>query len=226
MLNDDRTLVVFGAGGHGKAVAEIATKAGWSVAGFVDDNPADKENRHDSTHIFGDRQWLLRSMPPGWRVALGVGDNRARKAISEFLYANKIGLATIVSGHAVVSISSEIGAGTVIMPGVVVNAEVMVGAGAILNTSSVIEHDVRVGAFAHIGPHATLGGGAQAGELTFVGMGAAVLPAIRIGRRCLLGALSLATSDVPDDVTAYGVPARIQALRVVSRQTTVAYNRA
>jgi len=195
------------------------------VAGFVDDNPEDKGRRCGLTRFLGDREWLQGFIPSGWRVALGVGDNRARKAIAEFLQASGISLATIVSSDAVVSTSCEIGAGAVIMPGAVVNAEVIVGSGAILNTCSVVEHDARVGEFAHIGPHATLGGGSQAGELAFVGMGAAVLPAIRVGRRCVLGALSLATMDLPDDVTAYGVPARAQAPRD-SEQMIVAYNRA
>jgi sugar O-acyltransferase (sialic acid O-acetyltransferase NeuD family) len=222
MWNDERTLIVFGAGGHGKTVAEVAAKAGWKVAGFVDDDPDAQEKRSTAVHIFGDRHWLRRSLPRGWRVALGVGDNRARKAIAEFLHGNGIGLSTVVSPQAMVSLSCEIGAGAVIMPGAVVNAEAMVGSGAILNTSSVVEHDARVGAFAHIAPHATLGGGSQAGELTFVGMGAAVLPAIRVGRRCVLGALSLAIADVPDDVTAYGVPARIHTSHGGSRLETVA----
>jgi sugar O-acyltransferase (sialic acid O-acetyltransferase NeuD family) len=223
-LSDDRTLIVFGAGGHGRAIAEVATRAGWKVAGFVDDGLWRNEKRSGSTHIFGDRDWLRRSIPQGWSVALGVGDNHARKAIAEFLQASGIRLSTIVSSDAVVSISCEIGEGAVIMPGAVVNAEAIVGSGVILNTCSVVEHDARIGAFAHIAPHATLGGGAQAGELTFVGMGAAVLPSIRIGERCVLGALSLATMDIPDDVTAYGVPARIQA-SPGGGKPMVAYNR-
>lgn len=222
-MSNDRTVIVFGAGGHGRAIAEVATKAGWRVAGFVDDDPGVKERQYGS-HIFGDREWLQRSIPRGWRIALGVGDNQVRKTIAEFLRANGIGMATIVSADAVVSASCEIGDGAVIMPGAVVNAEVIVGSGAILNTCSVVEHDARVGDFVHIAPHATLGGGAQAGELTFVGMGAAVLPAIRVGRRCVLGALSLATMDIPDGETAYGVPARVQAPRG-SGQVTAAYNR-
>jgi len=223
-LSNDRTVLVFGAGGHGRAIAEVATRAGWRVAGFVDDAPGTKEKRCGSAHIFGDREWLRRFIPRSWRVALGVGDNHARKAIAEFLQAGGIALSTIVSSDAVVSTSCEIGAGAVIMPGAVVNADVIVGSGAILNTGSVVEHDARVGRFVHIAPHATLGGGSQAGDLTLVGMGAALLPAIRVGKRCVLGALSLATMDLPDDVTAYGVPARIQSPRV-SGQMTVAYNR-
>ncbi len=222
-MNNDRTVIVFGAGGHGRAIAEVATRAGWRVAGFVDDNLVANDGHCGQAHVFGGREWLLRSIPPGWRVALGVGDNHARKAIFEFLQGNRIGVSTIVSSDAVVSTSCEIGAGTVIMPGAVVNSGVSLGSGVILNTGVVVEHDTRIGGFAHIAPHATLGGGSQAGELAFVGMGAAVLPSIRIGKRCILGALSLATMDLPDDVTAYGVPARVQAPRV-SAQTMVAYN--
>ena len=46
-------------------------------------------------------------------------------------------------------------------------------------------------------------------ENTFLGFGAVVLPNVRIGRNCMIGAGSVVTSDIPDNSVAIGVPARV-----------------
>jgi len=47
------------------------------------------------------------------------------------------------------------------------------------------------------------------GEGTFIGMHSVVLPNVRIGRCCVIGAGSVVRSDIPDYSVAAGVPARI-----------------
>jgi acetyltransferase-like isoleucine patch superfamily enzyme len=74
----------------------------------------------------------------------------------------------------------------------------------------VVEHDCTVGDFAHLSPKSSLGGAACVETLAHVGIGATVLPLVRVGARTILGAGSVLTRDLPDDVIPYGVPARIQ----------------
>lgn len=203
-------MIVFGSGGHGNVVADIASRAGWSVAGFVDDDCASGGCGDRQRPVLGDRNWL-RSIPRDtYQVALGIGDNFARQAIAEFLRAEQIEIATIVSPFAVISASATLGEGTVIMPGAVVNAMAIIGEGVIVNTGAVVEHDSRVGSYAHLSPNSTLGGGVEVGEFAHIAIGAVVLPLLRIGRRSILGAGSVATRAIPDDVIAYGVPAHIK----------------
>jgi len=47
------------------------------------------------------------------------------------------------------------------------------------------------------------------GDASFLGFGAVVLPNVRIGKRCVIGALSVVTTDVPDYSIVAGAPARI-----------------
>jgi acetyltransferase-like isoleucine patch superfamily enzyme len=54
-----------------------------------------------------------------------------------------------------------------------------------------------------------LGGGVQIGEEAFLGLSATVLPQIKVGARTIVGAGAVVTQDLPSDVTAVGVPARI-----------------
>ncbi len=46
------------------------------------------------------------------------------------------------------------------------------------------------------------------GDDTWIGVGAVILPGVRVGNFCLVGAGSVVTSDVPDYAVVAGVPAR------------------
>jgi len=213
VMNDIK-LIIFGTGGHGKVVADIAMQAGWKVVGFIDDNSASIGTMCIGLPVFGDRSWLCTLPRESYRVAMGIGDNLARMSAMQFLDAEKLEVATIISPSAIISPYAQIGSGTVIVSGAVVNAMAIIGDGVIVNTGAVVGHNVKVENYAHLSAHSTLGGGAEVGEFTHIALGATILPLLRIGSRSILGAGSVATRSIPDDVIAYGVPARIQRNRV------------
>ena len=78
----------------------------------------------------------------------------------------------------------------------------------ILNTGCVVEHDCRVDDFAHLSPNGALGGGAEIGPRTHLGLGAVVLPLVKVGADVRVGAGAVVTRDVPAGVTVVGIPAR------------------
>lgn len=47
------------------------------------------------------------------------------------------------------------------------------------------------------------------GDGTFIGMGTLILPNVRIGRHCYIGANSVVSSDIPDYSLAAGTPAKV-----------------
>jgi acetyltransferase-like isoleucine patch superfamily enzyme len=47
------------------------------------------------------------------------------------------------------------------------------------------------------------------GERTFIGCNSTILPGVTIGKRCVIGAGSVVTKDVPDGTVVAGVPARV-----------------
>jgi sugar O-acyltransferase (sialic acid O-acetyltransferase NeuD family) len=203
-------LIVFGAGGHGRVVAETAENAGWTITGFIDDK-APAGTKIDSRHrVLGNREWLSSLPREGYQVALGIGDNYTRGAIALYLESLGFAMAIIISSSAVVSPSAQVGMGTVVLPGAIINSNATIGKGAIINSGAVVEHDSKVGEYAHLSPRSTLGGGAEVGEFTQIGIGSSILPLVSVGRRGILGAGAVATRSVPDDVVAFGVPARVQ----------------
>jgi sugar O-acyltransferase (sialic acid O-acetyltransferase NeuD family) len=209
-LNVKKDLVVFGAGGHGKVVADVAMSAGFSLAGFVDDSPTLHGLCILGLPVLGNRQWFYQADPEAYTVVIAIGDNYLRFKLARLLANQNIDLTTIISPSAVISPSARIGRGTVVMPGVVVNADAVVGEGAILNTGTIVEHDVMIGQFVHVSPNAALGGAAEVGDLAHIGIGSTVLPLVCIGSRSILGAGSLATRNISNDVVAFGSPARVR----------------
>ena len=83
------------------------------------------------------------------------------------------------------------------------------GDGAIINTNAGVDHDCRIGSGAHIGPGSALAGNVEIGCESFLGAGTCVVPCVRIGSRAIVGAGSVVLRDIPDNVIAMGVPARI-----------------
>jgi acetyltransferase EpsM len=96
-----------------------------------------------------------------------------------------------------------ISAGAIVSPG----AEL--GRGVLLNTKASVDHDSRVGDFAHVSLGATVGARCVVGEETLVAPGATVASGCRIGARTVVGAGSVVVRDLPDDVVAWGAPARV-----------------
>jgi sugar O-acyltransferase (sialic acid O-acetyltransferase NeuD family) len=202
-------ILVFGASGHGKVVADVARAAGHEVIGFVDDDPIRRSAGLWGLPVHswaecGDR-WGGRDRPA---VALGIGDNAARQRIHERVVAAGFEVPCLIHPSAVVAPRARLGAGTVVMALVAVNPDADVGVGAILNTGCVVEHDCRVGDFAHLSPGSALGGGVQVGDRSHLGLGAVVLPLVRVGADVRVGAGAVVHREVTDGVTVVGVPAR------------------
>ncbi|MGH8436286.1 MAG: acetyltransferase [Pseudomonas sp.] len=203
-----RKLAILGASGHGKVVADTAECCDWQSVEFFDDAwPALKAN--GAWPVVGETTALLSRVDDFDGVVVAIGNNRIRYA--KLLELQKAGakLATLVHPAAIVSRYAAIDVGSVVFAGVVVSADTRVGLGAILNTGCSIDHDCVLGAAVHVSPGARLAGGVQVGDLSWIGIGASVRQLIRIGRNVMVGAGAAVVLNIPDDVTAIGVPARV-----------------
>lgn len=195
-------LIVYGAGGHGQVVAEFAHAAGWRVLGFIDDRPP-------GTTVNGlpvlERAILTQRRAT---LAIAIGDNRTRQRLT--LECRDLGhsFLTLIHPTASISPSARLGTGVFVGPFAVINPFAQIGDGVIVNTAAVVEHHVRLGDFAHVAPRSVVAGGASVGALTLIGTGASIIPGIVIGERCILGAGAAAVRNIPDGITAVGVPAR------------------
>jgi sugar O-acyltransferase (sialic acid O-acetyltransferase NeuD family) len=198
--------MIYGAGGHGKVVAEAAREAGYVVSCFLDDSLSGQSvlGIPVRPRIQDIIQQLL-----AHEVIIAVGEIAARQRLFTEFVAYKARLATIVHPFSWISPSATLGTGTFIGGGVVINAQSVVGENCIINTSSSIDHDCRIGDHSHICPGVRLAGNVTVGAKTLLGTGASVIPGVKIGDNCVIGAGSVVLRNIPDSSVIYGVPARI-----------------
>jgi sugar O-acyltransferase (sialic acid O-acetyltransferase NeuD family) len=131
-----------------------------------------------------------------------------RKGMINKLRTLSLDGATIIHPSALISQSAEIGHGCLISPGVIIGPGVKIGDHCIINSATTIDHDSTIEENVIMGAGVHLPGFVQVLSGTFIGVGSSSVNGVTIGRDCLIGAGSVITKDVPDNVLAAGVPAK------------------
>ena len=157
-------LLIVGAGGHGRSVAEAVLAAGsYKVVGFVDDAASALQHVW-ALPVFGATADLTSYREYADVAIVAMGNNRLREELHGRLTVAGFELATVVHPKAVVSPRAVIGAGCAIMAGAIVGTGAQLGAGVIVNCGAVIDHDGRVDDFCHLGVNAAMSGGSVLGR--------------------------------------------------------------
>jgi sugar O-acyltransferase (sialic acid O-acetyltransferase NeuD family) len=204
------SLVIVGAGDHGRVVLELLRAAGEGPNGFVEPGHAEGIGQRsvDGLPLLGDLEDCLDWLQPAARFVVAVGDNRARRAAFE--RGLELGLAPFPAVHpaALLLAGAVVEPGAVVCAGAVIGLAARVGADAIVNTGATVDHDNRIGPHATVAPGANLAGRVSVGEGAFVGIGAAVREGCSIGAWAVVGGGAMVVDDVPADARVAGVPAR------------------
>ncbi len=197
-------VIVIGAGGHGKVVADLVLTCGDTLLGFLDDRQA----RHPlvaGVPVLGKIADYARY--PAAAFVIAIGDSAVRERIVRQL--DGVRWYTAIHPAAVVSaLDVQVGEGSVVMANAVLNPSARVGKHSIINTAAVVEHDNRIGDFAHVSVGARLGGTVSIGNHSWIGMGATVSNNVSICARCMIGAGAVVIRDIKESGTYVGVPAR------------------
>ena len=196
-------LIIIGAGGHGRVIADMAMKLGYTDISFLDDNA---EGCWMGCSVAGKTCEILSFDNGRTDFVIGIGNNAVRKRIAEQYSVNWV---TLVHPTAQTAIDVKLGAGTVVMAGAIINASARVGAHCIINTGAIVEHDNVLGDYVHISPRAALAGTVHIGEATHIGIGAVVRNNLHIIGGCVIGAGAVVVKNIESSGTYIGVPARI-----------------
>lgn len=204
-------VVIVGAGGHGKVVLDILREAGkHNPIGFIDADTTLSGTRVGGLPVFGPANQLPKLRAKKITAAIiAIGDNRARQTYAVMLSEHNFELINAIHPTASVSRSAVVGRNIVIAAQAVICAEAKIGDSAIINTAAVVDHECEIFPGAHVCPTAALAGRVRIGEAAFIGIGAKIIPCVTVGQHAIIGAGAVVISDVPDDATAVGVPARI-----------------
>ncbi len=184
-----KPLIIFGAGGQGMVLKEIAQLVGYESVSFLDDN-----NLHVSDlDKISDTDFII-----------GIGDNEIRK-IKSLSYSSYINL---IHPKAYLSPSVKIGLGNAFMPFSFLGTGSIVKNHVILNSGCSVDHHCVFESYVHVAPNATVCGNVQLGEGAFIGAGAIIIPGVKIGKWAVIGAGAVVTKDVPPYAKMIGSPAK------------------
>lgn len=203
------SLIIVGAGGHGKCIAEIASMMNkWDEIAFLDDNKVGIE-------IFGfpvlDRVANFEKYRSKFNCAfVAIGNNHSRLMFLNQMINSGFEIPVMIHPKSIISEYTTIGAGTSIHAGAVINPDVVVGKGSIINTGATIDHDCNIGEGVHLSPGSHIGGTTTIKNLTWVGIGSSISNNLSIGNKVVVAGGAMVIEDVPDDVLVAGVPAVIK----------------
>ena len=204
-----KNVVILGAGGHAKVIADIIIKNGDKLIGFLDDNKVGTVFLDYS--VIGKIDDTL-NFPTDTYFIVGIGSNQIRK-----LFDNTYHLLWYKAIHPFTQIADDvfIDDGTTIMANAVINSSSVIGRHCIVNTGAIVEHDNILENYVHVSPNATLCGTVKVGELSHIGAGSTIINNIDICTNVIVGAGAVVVKDLPANCTAVGAPARAIKFREI-----------
>lgn len=212
-----KAIIIMGAGGHAKVCIELLRAMGEKV-GFCIGSEGSADLCLDVPVLQGDKH-LSRLRKEGYsRIFIAIGSNALRERLATMAINEGYNLINAISPQAIISSSARLGSGIAIMAGVVINAEATIADLAIINTGATVDHDCQIAKAVHIAPQCALAGNVKVGPQSFLGIGSKVIPEIEIGEKVILGAGTVVISNIKNEVTAVGVPARIINKSVVGKE--------
>ena len=198
----NRQLIIIGAGGHGKVIAEIARLNGYKAICFLDD-----EVVSISGYLGKIAEYIRYVGSCDFFVA--IGNNAIRQKIQDKICSGNARIINLIHPQAVISPNVIFGAGVAVMAGVVINTGAKIGNGVIINTCSSVDHDFIVHNYAHISVGAHIAGTVEIGERTFVGAGVTVINNVTICSDCIVGAGGVVIKNLAQSGVYKGVPVKI-----------------
>lgn len=204
-------LFIVGCGNVGGFVAYNFTDFNlqeFEIAGFLDDDIQKWGKTFFGYSVLGGIDMLNReSQPIG--VVVSIANPQIKRKIIQNISAKNILFPKLVSSRAWISQKVEVGQGVIIYPGVSVNYQTVIEDFVIINMNSAVGHDCRLGKFTTLAPGICLAGSSYLGECVDMGINSSTKRSISIGENTIIGGMAMVTKDIPNNVVALGIPARI-----------------
>lgn len=199
-------LIIIGASGHGKVVADIAIKMNkWQRIAFLDDDESIKTSME--LEVIGKTADAFTYKDEA-DFFVAIGSNATREKIQEKLIEEGLNVVSLIHPSTIIGTDVEINMGTAIMAGVVINSSSRIGKGCIINTSASLDHDNVIEDYVHISPGVRTAGSVGIGKSTWLGIGSVVSNNVNICSGCKVGAGAVVVNDITEPGTYVGVPVR------------------
>lgn len=199
---EQRSILIYGGGGHGKCVIELVRSVGtYEIVGIVDDGIR-AGLQVMGCEVLGDESVIAPLHASGVQQALnavgGIGDVQLRISIFRKLINVGFSFPTLIHPSSVVEPSAVLGDGIQVLPQSYIGTDAAVGFGVIINNGVIVSHDCQLGDYAGLAPGVILAGGVRVGEGVQMGLGVTVNLNVNIGEYAQIGNSAVIKADVPD----------------------------
>ena len=204
-----KDLVIIGAGGFGREVAEYVRVINeetptWNFLGFIDD---DKAETPEGYKILGNLDYLLGLKEKPY-FAIAIANSVAREKIANRCLEAQMQAATIIHPTTLIGPNCEIGEGCIICRNCHLTTNVKIGKFNIINGRCSIGHDAVMGDYCSMMTSALIGGETNIGNHNYFGLRCTMINLIDTCDHCTFGACACIVKDTTEPGTYVGVPAK------------------
>jgi sugar O-acyltransferase (sialic acid O-acetyltransferase NeuD family) len=217
--SDKKTLAIYGAGGLGREVLELAKIVDkWNEIVFIDDINPDRIVSGMQVYDFEKVVSLYKNAEI--EFIIGVGEPNVRKILFDKVKSHNYAFTTLIHPSVFISESTIIGEGCVISENAFISCDIKIERNVYLQPMASIGHDTEISNHCVISTFATLAGECKIGECTYIAMSVPVKEKISIGSGSVIGMGSVVLRDIPDNVVAMGNPARAMKMNETGKVFT------
>ena len=209
-----KDLIIIGASGFGREVAWLVERINeerqkWNILGFLDDDEMLQGTSINGYKVIGNSDSVKNYSGAYYVCAIGCSKVR-EKVISKIKKMNpSIKFATLIDPTAQLSNLVTMGEGVIICANSIVTVNINIGNFVVINLSCTVGHDTVIKDFVTMYPSANISGKTEIGNFAELGTGMQIIQGKKIGDHAFIGAGSVVVSDIPDNCTAVGSPAKI-----------------
>ena len=207
------TIILIGGGNQAHYTIDIIEREGkYQIAGIIDSIQPIGSVRFNYP-ILGRQENILEIIEQ-YQITGGlitIGDNWSRyhvsnqikKLVPNFKFVNAIHPSVIIGNNV------KLGSGITAMAGCIFNPKSVIGDFTFFATGAQVEHDCIIDNYASISAGSVTGGYVKLGKFSAITLGATIFDRVEIGENTVVGAGSVVTKSLPNNVLVYVNPAKI-----------------
>lgn len=205
-----KDLIIVGAGGMGRTIFDMAMENSgyleeFSIKGFIDDNLTALDGFNAYPPVIG--RICDYEIKENDIFVCSIG-GLARKECMQSIMSRGGVFGSLIHPTARIGTNVHIGKGCYVGAFTTVAADAVIGDFNFIQSNCIIGHDVVIGAWNRIDSYVMLVGGTKVGNECMIHTKAMINHNVSIGNKAHVGACSLVISDVSDESTVFGIPAR------------------
>lgn len=211
MTDNKRDLVIVGSKGYGREILWLLQDVNrvenrWNILGFIDDDQERIGAKVDGYEVLGNVEWLK---DKDYDVVIAISSPGIKQKIVSQLAGSLNRFPAVIHPSVIYSDSVRFGEGVLVCAGTILTIDIELEDFASINLACTVGHEARIKKYATIYPGVNISGNVVLEECVSIGTGAAVIQGLTIGKNATIGAGAVVVRDIPSDVTAVGVPAKV-----------------